>query len=411
MNLLKSNLLFVVIFLIITNSFAQKQAKTKHAKKATLVTKSSRTIIESPENDQAVLTLGYYLQDAIINDSIDNYMSKFDLRTFGKFITSKTERDASLNEHKNTYLKGIYKSINAVPRKIIDEVANGSYYDFVNYSYDNEMKTYYMLFRIFSDETGVNYHDYRVSKLGDDFVFNDMYIYLSGETLSETFGRMYLYSIPKSNLLGLFGSSDADDYDKLLNATVHYNKGEYKTAYKKINKIKGSISKDKFFLTLKNLIASNINDKVYIESMEELLNQYPDDPSLYLTLADYHLYKEDNEAALNTLDNLIYQTQDDFLNNLKASIEYDRGNFETAQELYKIIVDNYPDYMMGISNYLACISNTKDFNTGTEFLDSLLEQGFEKPGLIEFIEELNEDGTNEFEVFAKSEEFINWKTL
>lgn len=407
----KAPLLFVIILLIISNTYAQTKAKTNRFKNAKLVVKTERVLIETGENDTNVAELGYYIQNAILEDSLDNYMSKFDISTFGKFITSKTERDKSLNEYRTSFLKGISSSIISIPKKIISEVQNDSYYDFVNYSYDIELKTYYMLFRIFSEETGINYHNYRVSKRGDEFVFSDIYIYLSGESLSETFGRMYLYSIPKSKLLSLFGSTDAEDFNKLLEVTQLYKSGKFNEAYKKMNRIKGTISDDKFFLTLKNIIAANINEDLYLKCIEEILKEYPNDPSLYLTEADYYIYKGEYDEALNTLDKLIIQTEDNFLNYLKANLEFERGNFKTSQDYYKIIVDNYPDFFSGISNYLASISNTKDFMAGIDALEILIEQGYEKPSLIEFVEEINEDGTNEFESFAKSQEYNTWKTV
>ena len=103
----KPSLLFVFIFLIISNSFSQAKSKTNRTKSAKRVVKSERVINESVDNDIKVSELGYYIQNAIFEDSLDNYMSKFDTRAFGKLITSKTERDKSLNEYRKGYLTGI----------------------------------------------------------------------------------------------------------------------------------------------------------------------------------------------------------------------------------------------------------------------------------------------------------------
>ena len=411
MNRNKSTFLFIIILAIISNSFAQSKPKTNRVKQAKRVVKSEKIIFETLENDDQVQKLGFFIQEAVTQDSIELFMSKFDTRAFGKFVTANTEKDRSLDEYKKGYLKGINKSITSVPKRIIEEINSGSYYDFVSFRYDEEFRTYFMLFRIFSLETGINYHDYRVSKRGNEYVFNDIYIYLSGETLSDSFNRMYLFSLPKNKLFGIFNTSETKDLNTLIEVFNLYRDEKIEESYNKLAEIKSDIAKDKFLLTLKSVMAFQISEEDYLKCIEELLQTFPDDPTLYLAETDYHIYKGDLDNALSTLNKLQDQTQDDFLNYLKGNLEFDRGNIKEAQKLYKYIIENYADFFTAYSNYLACISLSGEFNAGVDILENLTNLGYEKNELIVFVEELNEDGSNEFEAFAKSEEFINWKTL
>ena len=399
-------LLFLLSFLLGTSVFAQQNKGQRRAKR---IFKTELRIDETSENDAGVEALGLAIEKAIAKGNSESFLSKFDTRTFGNTVTKVDINTPDLGTFKQEFIKGMQRSLPSLPNAFAQNVINGGYYDFINYEYDSKLGTYTILFRLFQEETGINYHRYLVSKLDDDFVFNDLYIFVSGEFLSQTMNRMYLFSIPKKKILDIFEHDKGKDMLKLMEA-VQLNKNEdFEAALEKLHQVKGLLSKERFFLIMKSLIAANINDAVYKESIESVIKHFPNDPSLYLIQSDYYLLNKDYEATLTALNNLEAQTEDDFLNFLKGNVEVERSNWKAAMPYFKQIMTNYPEYFPAYASYLMCVSNAKDFDAGIPILDSLLEYEFTKTEIIDYVEELNEDGSNEFEDFAKSDAYLNWK--
>ncbi|WP_347925389.1 hypothetical protein [Pontimicrobium sp. SW4] len=408
MNLFKfSKSLTVILFIFcITVSFSQNKYNTKSTNKAN---NSKSYLVENEENDDNVVELGYNIQSAIFDSDIDTYLSYYDLDAFGKLIIKDVKDDKQSKNYTLGFLKGLKDGISSIPKKIISEVEAGSYYDFVNYRYDDDTKNYYLLFRIYSPDTGINYHDYTVSKLNGKFVFKDIYIYLSGETLSKTFQRFYLYNLPKKSLLDFFGKNNSDEFLQLHDAVNLYNQGEFNKAYDKISEIEGDLKKDRYVLLIKAFCASGINDNEYKKSLKAISDAYPDDPSLSLSQIDYHIMTKNYDTAISLLNSLEEKTEDEFLNLLKGNIEYEREAYDKATAYFKIVSDNYPDFWEGHFSYLSCLAITNKFDECVKLLSFMVTEGYEKTDLIEFVEELDENGENVFEFLVASNLYKKWK--
>ncbi|RED46082.1 tetratricopeptide repeat protein [Seonamhaeicola aphaedonensis] len=400
-------LFIIIIFLLVsTISFPQDNYSTQNANNSSI---PLLEIEDTEANDEKVLDLGYKIRDAILEEDVEKFMLHIDYDSFGKLVTKDIDEDGDTKAFKNGFLKGLKSGIKSLPQKIIKEVNAGGYYDFVNFYYSESNKTYFMLFRFYSPITGINYHDYEVSISNNTFTFKDIYIYLSGEDLSQTFRRFYMYNLPKKSLLNFFGEDNAKEFDKVVNAVYLYNRGDFLEAYNKFKEIKGHLSTDKFILIIKAACASNINDEEYKIAMETIAKKYPDDSSIYLTQLDYHLLNANYETALKLVDRLQVDTSDDFLNLLKGNIEYNKLNYDKALEHFKYISDNYPDFFEGHSSYLTMLALKEEFENCITFLTFLVDEGYNKTDLIEFIEEPDENGENNLNNLAESELYKKWK--
>ncbi len=367
------------------------------------------TIEETPENDEKVAELGSHIVDAIHNAELEKYIEVYDLKTFGELIFKDIENNPSQDTFRDNFLKGIKKGSSVIPNRIIEEVKGDSYYDFVNYGYNIEQKTYYILCRMYSPSTGINYHEYRVSKVNNKFMFNDIYIYLSGEPLSKTYARLYLYGLPKESLLDIFGTNNATEFIKMTDAVQLYQSQNFVQAYNKFNSIEGDMNNDRFILILKAMSAAQVGDNEYKSVMQQIVEKYPNDPSLNLSRIDYHTLNNEHDTAIKLINDIELTTSDDFLNLLKGNLEYDRDNYEEALKYYKYISDNYSDFFFGHSCYLSCLSSMENYTACGEFLEFLVDDGYEKSDLIEFIEEVDENGQNKLDGLVKSEPYQKWK--
>ncbi len=393
-----------IIILFISYSCSQNKRNTGKEE-----INSTLQIPYSKKNDSLVVELGDSIQNAIQNGDVDKYLSYYDLDSFSSFITKDTPLDNKSAQYKDGFLKGVKSGLKSIPQKIIDEVSLEGYYDFVNYFYDESTQTYYMLFRLYSSLSGINYHQYRVSKQDDKLTFSDIYIYLTGENLSETFKRLFIYSLPKKSLFDFFGENNSSEFLKIAEATKLYNQGKFQMAYHKFNDIKGDLKNDKFILILKSTCASQINDREYSKTMQQIVSHYPDDPTLYLSQIDYYIITKNYEKTIELLNRLENETSDDFLNFLKGNLELERSNYSKAIEHFKYIIDNYPDFSEGYTTYLYALSLNGDFDKCIDLLSFLTNNDYLKPDLIQFIEEEDEYGQNEFKALINSKQYKNWK--
>lgn len=361
------------------------------------------TIVESEENDLKVNELGMFIQAQIHENNPDGYLSKFD----DQIIKNKiNQADTSL--FKNTkdekeFEKGLMKGLLEFPNKIISSVENGAFYDFINYRYDDETQSYHMLFRFFHMDEGINYHDYKVSIVNDEFMFDDMYIYLSGEYISNTFSRIFQYSSPES------AKNNNEDFKKYSKALIDIRVGNFENAYNLLNAMTADLANEKFIHINKIQLAIRLNDTTYMEAIEGLRDAFQDDPTIYLTLVDYHIMKEEYDLAFDLVDNLQVETSDDFLNYLKGNIVYAKADLENAALYFNYMIENYPDFYQPYVSNVSVYSQLQKFDEGIVVLDKLVERDYDKQLLIEYIEEVDENGLNELESLANSKAYKKWK--
>ncbi|WP_054850628.1 lipopolysaccharide assembly protein LapB [Olleya sp. ITB9] len=368
------------------------------------------TITYNDSNSEKVVALGSAIETAVHNNQVDDFISKWYKNVFIKRIIDLNPNSGSMTaDYAKTFVSGIKKGLDKFPNEIVTEVQNGSYYDFVNYRYDQYLQTYYLLFRLYSTEGGMNYHDFRVHKKNGEMLFSDAYIYYSGENLSQTMSRLMSYVTPKDKILGLVDSPKNKDIDNLFVALKFKNSGHYELAYKLINTIKSEVSKDKFFLIFKTLIASNVDDNKYLAALEELINTYPNDPTIVLNKIDYHIYKNEYFEAIQVINQLQEETEDDFLNYLKANVAFEDKNYDFALNNYKYTIDNYPDFFEGQAGYLSTLVMMKNYDKATKYVASLIKDGYAKQDIINYIEENDAFGLNILQPLVESKSYKNWK--
>ena len=366
-------------------------------------------IEETEDNDKKVEELGYFIETSIHESNNEGYISKFDLDDFGKKITKMTNDDKEQYFFSQGFLKGLLEGIDEYPKKLSAHVENGGYYDFISYRYESEAKTYYMLFRFFSEESGVNYHDYRVVDNNGEFKFSDLYIYLSGEHLSDTFSRMYMTALPKNKLAKFVKGDYFGDYEKFTEAVNLNRSGKPAKAYKVLNSIKGELANEKFLLLIKIQISYQLDDESYIASIEELKEKHNNDPTMYLTLVDYYILKEEYDRAFDLIDNLQIETNDDFLYYMKGNVEFLSDDYESASNYYAYIIENYPDFFQGYAGYLIATTKQQKYDDAITVLNKLVELEYDKDAIIEYLEEDDETGINVLEDLVKSDAYKTWK--
>jgi tetratricopeptide (TPR) repeat protein len=361
------------------------------------------TIVESEENDLKVNELGTFIQSQIHENNPTAYLSKFDAHIIKDKVIEIDSEIIKTSEDEKDFDKGLLNGFLEFPNKIITSINNGAFYDFINYRYDEETQSYHMLFRFFHMDEGINYHDYKVSIKDNEFMFDDMYIYLSGEYISDTFTRIFQYTSPNST------KDNSSDFKKYSKALVDVRVGNFENAYNLLNALTTDLANEKFIHINKIQIASKLDETIYMEAIESLKNTFQNDPTIYLTLIDYYIMKEEYDVAFDLVDNLQVETSDDFLNYIKGNVAYARADYEGALNYFNYMIENYPDFYQPYVSNVSVYTQQQQFDEALLVLDKLVERDYDKQILIEYIEEVDENGLNELESLANSKAYKKWK--
>lgn len=414
----KSSFFIGLLFILSVSIHAQKQEKKTNtinnliSKVFTISDTVELNIVENDSIEDHVKALGVTIQSSIVENNPDLFLENLHKESLSQSIEKHTlDSINTINTidketYKKGFLNGLILGIESYPKQIANAVEQGAYYDFINYRYDNKEQTYYLLFRLFTSEGGVNYHDYKLCIVNNQLAFNDIYIYLAGEKISETLGRMYRYSIIKNNK---DNSDDSKNFSKVINAINIYKLGGYKKAYTMLETVEGPVSKDKFMLVLKTQIASQLSSEYYSEALNDLITQFPEDPTIYLMQIDYYILNQNYYEAFDLLDKLQRETNDDFLNYLKANVAFEDKNYDVALNNYKYMMDNYPNFVEGAIGTLSTHVVNNDLENAIKILDRLVIEGYDKKELIVFVEDNDVFEDNLLQPLAKSKLFKKWK--
>lgn len=398
---LRLNLILILIALFLVNCSDSSEVSV-----AEEYINDQKELVSSSENDLEVEKLGNFLENSIDEGNVEDYISKLDL---DYFLNKSTHNIGLSSAKKNGFRDGLETGIAVLPNQLVSKVSAGELYEFISYRYDTSENSYYVLFRFFSEEEGINYHDYKVSKNGDDYYFNDIYIYLTGENMSQTMKRFVMSGFSSNNLMAIFNQSKKRDFNNVIEASKALRNGDYQKAYDFYNSLESEMKTEKFVLIMKAQSAIRVSDEAYYEAMEELKTNYPDDKTLSLNYIDYYIMQEDYSKTLEMVNNLKKETGDDFLEYIIGNIHYTKEDYSSAMNSYKYIKNNYPNYYTGYFSYMGCLVKMEKYEGVIKELNNLLEIDYTKPELIEYIESDDDFGLNEYDNFIQSKEYKRWK--
>ena len=361
-------------------------------------------VLQTNENDSLIFQLAFEIENAVNLNDVEAYFSKLDTYGFRKRI--ETHLDTEKIKTYQEVLKGIHFGLEPFSEQLTNSVSKGTFYNLVNYRFDVFEETYYLLFRLYNPETGINYHDYRICKTEGKFYFNDIYIYLSGEHFSELFSNLLQTSIYKNENIE---TPDKLNFELIAEAELYYKQKEYKKAFNTIKLIDKEVPIYKNALILKSVITKQINNDLYLESLQEIENHFGDDAKLSLILFDYYFNSNDLIKSLELIDNLLYSTGDSFLNYYLGKIYFNHQNYEEAAYYFKIIVQEFPDLTLGYIFSIDALIPQKKFDEVCQYLDKLIEKKFHtKTELIKNLKSLK-GLSPEHDLFLNSKEFKKWK--
>ncbi|PQJ78209.1 tetratricopeptide repeat protein [Polaribacter porphyrae] len=347
-----------------------------------------------------VENLGLRLENKVEKADIKEINKLYDIKTFMNLFLMKSTKKR-IHEFNAGFFASFSRNYN-FGEMLVQQKSEGSSYNLVR-TYQDENKDFHLLFRHYGG--GLNYHDFLVKMINGEPKIIDMYIYMSGENLSDTYRAHYKNLLQKSNLLSkdLVGTTLFKDFNKLNKIKSLNIKGQFKKAHKLYQTVSYNSRQNKSFKLVNLLICSNLTEELYKESIKDYEERFPNDPSLYLISLDGLILRKEFDKCLIYIDKLEELLGGDpFLNFLRGNIYYFKKDYDNALGKFAIMNLEYPEFFDAYDSALGIYIERKQYKKALEILDLYI---------TDFKMDKNElklNMKNASPDFIKTKEYRNW---
>jgi len=253
------------------------------------------------------------------------------------------------------------------------------------------------LFRMLGDD-GVNYHSLELDKQGTEVRAADLYIYMTGEQLSSTFGGLFD--------LALHSGAAAEMSSKVTEIKTLMQSKQLDEASRILKSMPAALRKSKPMLLLGVQIASGMdNDPAYIAAIDDYAKAFPNDPSLDLVMVDGAFLRKKYDDAIALIDRLDKRLGGDpYLESLRANAFGEAGKHPEAIAHAKRAVQLEPTLAQGWWALLTQQSAGKDFVGAIATIEAMTDK---LAGSAVDDASLRADGR--FNALVDSKEYLAWR--
>jgi tetratricopeptide (TPR) repeat protein len=350
-------------------------------------------------SDEACLEVVKKIEASMAEDKGAWVDQNFDIDT----MMERALRDAPGEiKSKDGFRAGLKKGFN-IGKNTSGAMGESGRYTFLRLRTVNGKKL--ALFRLLMDGP-FNYHEYVLEanpKGGVRMV--DLYVYLSGEFISQTFRRIYVAAMAgEPGVVGkLVGNQNeyALGLKKLQTMNPLIAQGKADQALKVYYSLPDSVKAEKSALILRLSAGSQVSPKESMDALEALRKAYPGDPSIpALSLDPLFLAKKYDEviSAVDELDKAV--GGDPFLESFRASVYLEKGEPDKARTAAKRAIEQDKTLDVAYWTMITISLRTKNFKETVEWLNSIEKNigvAFQDLTTIESYAE-----------FVKSTEYTEW---
>lgn len=190
--------------------------------------------------------------------------------------------------------------------------------------------------RLVSDESGLNYHDV-VFYRGPDGRPRaaDLYIVATGELFSQTMRRLYIMAAAGQNrsLLQRLSPDESDlvkhlDKFQALSQQVRTQPASAISIY---NSLPESLRQNKVLMLLRIHAASNLDEALYAQAIDDFRHRFPQDPAVDMLSIDWHFLREEFSECLEAIESVENVVGGDpYLDTYRGNLALAQGNYPEA---------------------------------------------------------------------------------
>lgn len=314
---------------------------------------------EQPVTKDEALKLAHSIENSMKRRSAAKFNEAFDAEAMAARI-----QKAGDNKINKLMLKGAVEGFRegSMGTQLVTSMGKGGSYELVKqYEKDNKQ---HVIFRLFSVDGKVNYHDLELVKKKGQIRIADMFVYLSGENISTTMAQT-LASMNEN-----YDNMDKKSREKLGNLNEirkALNAGKYEEAEKLYQQLPSVIKEQKMAKVIHISIASGLGEDVYMQALNDFERDYPHAPNLFLMKVDAYILKKNYQGAMhavNQLDSLI--DKDHFLDYYRGLVSNLMQDKDGRRKYFERLVTNRPDFAPGMLELIAVYMDNNEREKGVE---------------------------------------------
>jgi tetratricopeptide (TPR) repeat protein len=348
-------------------------------------------------SEKEYIAFGLKLEESINKKNADLFKQSFDIDAF---LAKTLIFSSSAKDFNKEFTRGIYQGFN-LGQTIINNLGDNGIYSFLKYY--RKQDEHHILFRIYTDGGGINYHDFEVKKIRRSVRIVDCYIFLSGENLSETVRRIYAASmleLSSSEMKSL--QERSSEFQKTLEIRKLMEEQEFKKAQALFKDIDSVYRRQKPFQLLNIQLSSHLEEEVYVRSIKEYEALFPNDPSLNLVSIDGYFLTKKYDMALKNIDRLDHElpVKDPLLDFFRGNCYFSMEKYDSAATYYDSFNNLFPGFETVYWSLAECYFLAGKTEEALKTLDNLIERFSYSKEQINILLEENSDFTT-IEMYKK----------
>lgn len=239
-----------------------------------------------------------------------------------------------------------------------------------------------VILRLIHGEGAVNYHEFTLVRYPDQQIAaEDIYIYASGEPITQTFRRLVLGFLADRNkgaLAKLKGEEQVftKHMGDIAKMSMMVRNGQYKEALAVFRQLPEELQKNKVFQIMAVQAAGGTgDDNDYITEMEHFRKNHPNDATGDLVSIDYHFLRKNYDEMLKMIDRLNNSLGGDpYLDVMNATALVEAGRFQEARASAEKAIQGDPRMPQAYWARTAVAAREKDHEDTLKCLKVLVEK-------------------------------------
>ena len=352
--------------------------------------------------DGIARALGDSIEQSLQRGDPSFLMNVFDAGRFASYFIHEEDNNPKLEEL-NSEFKSSNALIKGLTKGIIQQLKNEETYTFINYN--NNQDTYVLRFRLYGDG-GLNYHEYLLNfESHDEYYISDVYVYATGEYLSETMRPVYL-SIAKD----LIKDKDKVEKTNMDMQTLKVIRTINELLVRKKNKLAQklyyglpeNVRNEDIMLNYELRLLDADDEEAYTKLLNKITSRSKTKSSLYLLSIDKFSMAKKYQKALSVIDSLDVYVADDLLDLYRANTYYLWEKRDSAEKYFLRTITNYPYLTNSYDQIIAFYMEDKKYQETVDILE-LMGQSY---GATK--KDIRKVYKKAYPSLVKSEAFKNW---
>ncbi len=265
-----------------------------------------------------------------------------------------------------------------------------------------------VMFRLILPEGGVNYHDYSLARRPNGEVRGvDLYVFMSGEQVSQSFRRGYLPLAAQANAglldrLTVGEQSYVKHLPTIKRMTEAAQGRRFAEALKAYGELPEDLRKEKTLLLIRLAAAQHLGNDENQKALEDFRQAHPEDTCLDFMSIDYFALKKDFAKSLEALERVEKSVGGDpYLLVIRAGLLAKSNDFAAAAASATKAAEQEPTLIPAHVTLLKIAALRKDH---AETLRRLQDIDKKFPGALAGLE-----NDSDFAEFRKTPQYKQWQ--